>query len=375
MSEIRSALIVGAGIGGMSAAIRLRSRGIAVDLVERDPDWRVYGAGISITGPTLRAFGELGVLDEVLADGAFGNGIRFCMSDGQTVGTVPLPRVAGATVPAAGGILRPALHAILSRRTLGAGAAVRLGLSAAFVIEQQDDVLVGFSDGSRASYDVVIAADGARSAMRAMLFPEAPALTPTGQGCWRVNAPRPAEIDQATFYIGRSVRVGLVPISARQLYLFCLTPTGSLPEKIPEAELVGRLRHHLEAFGGVVAGIRDGLTPETVVNYRPLEAMLVSRPWHRGRVALLGDAAHATTPHLASGAGIAVEDAIVLADTLAGASDIETALRQYADRRFERCRLVVENSLALGRMQLDGAPDDQFQHLMAVSAKALAEPV
>ena len=99
------------------------------------------------------------------------------------------------------------------------------------------------------------------------------------------------------------------------------------------------------------AVIRDGLNPQSRIVYRPFWAVLVPPAWHRGRVVMIGDAVHATTPHLASGAGIGIEDAIVLAQELERNDDVEQALTAFTARRYERCRTVVENSLRLGDME------------------------
>jgi len=133
----------------------------------------------------------------------------------------------------------------------------------------------------------------------------------------------------------------------------------------------------LAGFGSFVPAIRE--TVLTInshsINYRPLEAVLLPAPWHRGRVVLAGDAAHATTPHLASGAGMAIEDGIVLVEELRTQPDIEAALEAYTTRRFERCRLVVENSIKLGEIEMhDGSPQEHAR-LMAETLNILRAPI
>ncbi|MNJ71859.1 3-hydroxybenzoate 6-hydroxylase [compost metagenome] len=109
--------------------------------------------------------------------------------------------------------------------------------------------------------------------------------------------------------------------------------------------------------------------------FRPLEGLLVPEPWHRGRVVLIGDAVHATTPHLASGACIGIEDAIVLAEELAGAADLSGALHRWQQRRWERCRMVVENSARLGEIEISGGDKAEHMRIMDESFRALAEPI
>jgi 2-polyprenyl-6-methoxyphenol hydroxylase-like FAD-dependent oxidoreductase len=114
--------------------------------------------------------------------------------------------------------------------------------------------------------------------------------------------------------------------------------------------------------------------PEQVV-WRALEVLLVPDPWHRGRVVLIGDAAHTTTPHLASGAGIAIEDAIVLGEELTGNRALDAALDRFMDRRFDRCRMVVENSVQLGEWEKHTPDDADPLALTSASWVRLAEPI
>ena len=121
--------------------------------------------------------------------------------------------------------------------------------------------------------------------------------------------------------------------------------------------------------------IRAGLGADSMIVYRPLEGLLVPQPWSRGRVVLIGDAVHATTPHLASGACIGIEDAIVLADELARNADLTLALAAFGERRWERCRMVVENSARLGQIEIEGGDKAEHERIMRESLMALAQPV
>ena len=153
-------LIIGGGFSGMSAAIQLRKAGASVDLVEIDPGWRSYGAGISVLGPTLRAFRTLGILDEFLKRGAGTDGVDLFTSSGHPIGSLPTPRLAGPDVPGQGAIMRPVLAAILAEATKAAGTAVRLGATFSGLESAADGVRVRLTDGSEADYDLVIGADG-----------------------------------------------------------------------------------------------------------------------------------------------------------------------------------------------------------------------
>jgi 2-polyprenyl-6-methoxyphenol hydroxylase-like FAD-dependent oxidoreductase len=366
-------LVVGAGIGGMSAGIVLARQGVDVELVDIDPLWRVYGAGITIAGATLRAFKDLGIYEDVRQQGYVGHGIRVCSVAGNPLWDVPTPMPADSGVEGCGGILRPVLHKILSAKVVDAGIPVRLGTSVERLEQDSHGVDVAFSDGTSGRFDLVVGADGIYSRTRQQIFPDAPSPEYTGQSVWRIQTDRPSHVDRRHYFLGGPAKVGFTPVSATQMYLFVAERT---PQQMRAPhELYGDLVKLLADYGGIVADIRDRVTPETEIVFRPLEIFRLTAPWHVGRVALIGDAAHPTTPQLASGAGIAVEDALVLADELVKHDTVADVLTAFLNRREERCRLVVESSIEIGRLEQAGAPPEQ-QTAIAESALAkLTEPI
>lgn len=374
MKSIHNALIVGGGIGGMSAAITLRKLGVQVDLIELDRDWRVYGAGITITGATLRAFKALGVLGPMIESAYTGDGIQVCDVAGRHITRVPTPLVADDDVPSSGGIMRPLLHKILSSRTLELETSVRLGLTVDRLASDAEGVDVLFSDGGTRRYDVVIGADGVFSRVRGLLFPDAPRPEYTGQRVWRLVAPRPPEIDRRHYFLGGPVKVGLTPVSRDEMYMFLLETTARRPI-VPDEQLPAELRILLEGYGGVLRDIRDSLGSQSRIVLRPLEGFLLPGPWHQGRVILIGDAAHPTTPQLASGAGMAVEDALVLGDELSRAAGVDEAFAGFMARRYARCKLVVESSMEIGRLEQTRASIDDQTRLVEESLRVLAQPI
>jgi 2-polyprenyl-6-methoxyphenol hydroxylase-like FAD-dependent oxidoreductase len=367
-----SALIVGGGIGGMSAAIALRRNGVSVALIDKDPDWRVAGAGITITGPTLRAFKQLGVFDEIAEQGYVGDGIRVCNVEGEFIADIPTPMPAEAGVPGSGGIARPVLHSILSRRTIAEGTTVRLGIEVASLVQDESGVSVVLSNGSAERYDLVVGADGVRSTTRAQIFPNAPMPRHTGQCTWRIFAKRPPNVDRRHYYLGGPAKVGFTPISSDMMYMF--VNEKSQPKVLGQADLVEGLVALLDGYGGHIAQIRKSITPTTEIVVRPLEAFVLPMPWHMNRVVLIGDAAHPTTPQLSSGAGMAVEDAIVLAEEIQTASSVPDAFCDYAMRREERCRLVVDSSVAIGELEQAHAPAEQSTAIVERVLLKLSEP-
>ena len=271
--------------------------------------------------------------------------------------------------------MRPELHRILSQRVLASGATVRLGLTVSALAQGTNKVSVLFSDGSGALYDFVIGADGVFSSIRALIFPDADKPAYTGQTVWRLHAPRPPEVTRRHFFLGGPYKVGLCPVSDTHLYMFLLE-NGPKQPALPDEQLHLRLHELMQGYGGVLADLRAGLSPASAIIVRPLEAFLLPAPWYDRRVLLIGDAAHPTTPQLASGAGIAVEDALVLSDELAKADgEVPAAFAAFMARRWERCRLVVENSIEIGRREQAGRPPQEQTMLVEESLAKLAEPI
>ena len=362
-------LVVGGGIGGLTAAIALAGRGHAVTVIERDPEWSVYGVGIIQQGNVLRAMKQLGLLDDYLASAVGFDFVAVHAPNGTLVAKVPSPRLVEGC-PANVGIGRRALHKVLGDRAIAAGAQVRLGLTAERLDDDGRGVSAGFSDGSAGRYDVVVGADGVDSQTRRQLFPSSPEPQFTGQAVWRYNLPRPADLDSLHVYNG-PIGAGLVPMSDTTMYLYLTTPEPGNPRH-PRAGLAATMRGKVPAS---LAELAERITDDAEVVYRPLETVMVEGPWHAGRVVLMGDAVHTTTPHLGQGAGMAVEDAIVLAEEIERHDTPEAAFTAYRGRRFERCRYIVEESLAICRGQLGLGPPVDNAKATAAMFEVTARPI
>ena len=370
----RRILIIGGGFAGMSAAIELRKLGAQVDLCEIDPSWRNYGAGITLIGATLRALRQLGILDAFLREGSATDGVQLHLPDGTLIGTLPTPRLAGPDVPGCGGIMRPVLARMLADATRASGTQVHLGCTFTAIKEDAEGVEVSFNDGRRQRYDLVVGADGLHSTTRHRLFPNAPQPRYCGQAVWRAVLPRAEEVGTSMMWMGR-VKPGVNPVSATEMYLF-VTERRESNEYVDPATFQVQLRALLAEFSSpLLQRIRESIGPDSQIVFRPLEYLLLPPPWYRGRVALIGDAVHATTPHLASGACIGMEDALVLAEELGRNDDPPSALKAFQDRRWERCRMVVENSARLGQIEIEGGSKDEHEQIMRDSMMALAQPI
>lgn len=375
MDDPKDILIAGGGVAGMSAAIMLARTGRSVRLIEADPAWRALGAGMTLNGGTFRAFDQMGLLDDVLAGGASGGVGGLFLADGTVIPTGgPIASPFGPGIPAIGGIMRPVLHDILQRATRAAGVEVGLGRRLIGLRQDAEKVTAELDDGSNLSCDLLVGADGINSKIRALVFSEAPAPAFTGQGCWRAVLDRPPEITGSTLFLGRQ-KCGLNPVSAEQMYMF-LTPTVKDNPWFPESKWVELLRAELEEFTApLVRRISDGLNGASQIVYRPLEAGIVPNPWYRGRVLLIGDAAHTPTPHSAFGAGLGVEDAIVLAQELDVRDGLERALGRFMERRYERCRAVVDGSILMGELEQRSAGQEEMGRAMRGLGRVVIQPI
>jgi 2-polyprenyl-6-methoxyphenol hydroxylase-like FAD-dependent oxidoreductase len=346
-------LIIGGGIGGLTSAIALGRDGHKLTIVEKDPHWAVYGVGIIQQGNVVRAVKELGIIDDYL-DAGFGfDFVEVYTPSGQRVARIPSPKLVEG-YPANVGIARRALHKVLGDRAKAAGAEVRLGVTVEMLDDDGKGVAAKFSDGTSGYFDLVIGADGLYSRTREQLFPQAPKPEFTGQSVWRYNFPKPADHDCLQAYEG-PIGAGLVPLSLDLMYLFVTTPEPGNPWYNTDG-LAAIMRSKLAGVSPAIATLAEQIIDDAEVVYKPLEVLFIEGDWHKGRSVLLGDAVHATTPHLGQGAGMAIEDSLVLADEISKADTPEAAFSAFRHRRYERCKYIVEASLALCHGQLGIGP-------------------
>jgi 2-polyprenyl-6-methoxyphenol hydroxylase-like FAD-dependent oxidoreductase len=367
-----SILVIGAGIGGLTAAIALRQRGFSVDMIEKDPEWSVYGVGIIQQGNVLRAVHALGILDRYIHAGYGFDAVEVYAPNGMKVARVPSHRLLPDRL-ANLGVSRKALQKVLGDTAIESGATLRLGVTATSIEQDGNRVAVKFSDNTQGVFDMVIGADGAYSATRSMVMPAAPLPSFTGQAVWRYNLPRPSGVDALHAYNG-PVGAGLVPISHELMYMYLTTPEPGNP-RYPREGLADAMRGKTVQCAPAVRHLAEQITDDESVVYRPLDWLLVEGPWHRGRVVLLGDALHATTPHLGQGAGMAIEDSLVLAEELAQHANVDSAFAAYQARRFERCAYIVRASLAICMGQLGKGPPVDNAKATAEMFAVTAQPI
>jgi 2-polyprenyl-6-methoxyphenol hydroxylase-like FAD-dependent oxidoreductase len=377
MPAVRNVLVVGAGMAGMTLGLALKRHGIACEIVEIRPALSEPGTGITLQGPALRALRAVDALDGCVARGFAQSFFKTCDADGNVTGTVDLPRLLGPDYPATLGIMRQVVHEVLAGRLAEAGVPIRLGTSVVELAQDGEDadapVDVKLTDGTRRNYDLVVGADGSGSVVRELVFGPQTKPRYTGQMNWRATVRRPPEVTGRHSYFGPTIKSGFNPVSEQHMYIYLLQNAAERPrwrdEELPEI-----LRGLLAEFGGVLGRARDEVRDPRHILCRPVFSMMMPPPWYRGRVLLIGDAAHTTTPQLASGASIAIEDAVVLARRLDGEAPLETALADFMQARYERCRMVVANSEQLGEWEKQpGVADHLVADLVAKSYRALAQ--
>ncbi|MDS0135957.1 MULTISPECIES: FAD-dependent oxidoreductase [unclassified Amycolatopsis] len=370
MPAAHTVLVVGSGLAGTAAAIHLADHGVAVDLVEIMPDATSVGSGITLQGNALRELRKLGVWEAVRERGYGFDSLGLRAPDGTLLAEFPDARTGGPDLPATVGMSRPDLARILHERAVAAGVKVRFGRT---VTALDRDGGVTFSDGTTASYDLVVGADGIRSAVRRLLG-IALETRPTGMGIWRAFGPRPASVTRTDLYYGgESYIAGYCPTGEDTLYAYVVEDAQDRSGLSP-SERLATMRKLAAAYHGPWDDIRATLTDPARVNYTWFETHVLPAPWHRGRVVLIGDAAHSCPPTLAQGGAQALEDAAVLTELLLAADTLDdTVWTAFTARRHARAAAVVEASVQLGQWLLDREQGD-VPGLMARIATLVTQP-
>ena len=368
-------LIVGGGIGGMACALALARAGRTAEIVELDPEWRALGAGLTLNGGAMRALKSLGVLEAVKGGGWSAIGpTRMMDANGALLSEALSEPLFGEDVPNLGGILRPRFHQLMREAVERAEIPVRPGVTVEKIAERDGGAEVTTSDGRTVLHDFVVGADGLLSKVRALVFEDAPRPRFTGQGCWRAVVKRPADVTSAVVYTAPHMKAGFNPISGDEMYVYVLE---TVPDNrwMPQEDWLPLMRERLAGFHGHFDAIRDELDEHSQINYRPLEVVLMPPPWYRGHVLLVGDAAHATTPHVGYGAGLAIEDAVVLGELAGEIEHVPTLFARFMERRYERCRAILEGSVAIGELEMASAPPAEQRALSARLSKVIVEPI
>ncbi|MFF7024773.1 FAD-dependent monooxygenase [Streptomyces klenkii] len=369
---VRTAVIVGAGVAGLTAASALARRGWRVEMAEAaGPERTTSGWGLCLTGPSLRALDELGLAEVCLAEGYGLSVITHVDVNGEPAGRVRLPRLLGAERPAMVGMARPVLHRILHEAAERSGVVVHHGMTVVAVDQEDELVRVRFSDGTVRRVALLVGADGICSSVRGLLGLET-SVDYHGQMVWRALVPRPAWATGVHHFAGKVNTAGLVPLSDSQAYVF-LTENGVEAGTLPDAELAPRLQQLLEVFPGRVGETSSLVSVQESVVRRPVQTALLESAWNRGNAVVIGDAAHAPAPQMASGAALAIEDGLVLAEELERRESVGAGLASFVSRRAPRCRTLVRASVEIAGLEQAQRHDEAYR-LVDACHRRMAEP-
>jgi 2-polyprenyl-6-methoxyphenol hydroxylase-like FAD-dependent oxidoreductase len=341
-------IIIGGGIGGLTAAIALQRHGVAAHVYEAAPELRTVGAGIWVPVNALEVLDRLGVAQAVQRAGALLERAELLDYRRGVLQTIDLRAIAQRYGFSTVAIHRARLHEALTAEL--AHGTLHLGKACQQIEQDSQAVRVQFADGSTAQGSLVVAADGVRSAVRRQLFPSAQ-LRYSGQSSYRavVRAALPRELEKGGQEIwGRGCRFGFSSIGGGNVYWYATldSPPG-VKESIQQAK--AQLQELFAPFPAPVQDLIAATKAELLIrtdiyDLRPLPA------WYHGRVALLGDAAHATTPNLGQGGAQAIEDAWVLAESLARYPEPEQAFAAYQLLRQGKATMVVNRSWQMGKL-------------------------
>jgi 2-polyprenyl-6-methoxyphenol hydroxylase-like FAD-dependent oxidoreductase len=344
MAGIGKLLVVGGGVAGLTAATALHRDGFTTELVERQQTWHALGAGFLVHANGMRMLRSLGLAEGVMNAGAVIRRWQFCDEHGEVLSETDLEALWRDTGPCIGIERTKLQHALLPGVT---NVRCRLGTAVISLVQDGCWVSVGFSDGSTGAYDLVVGADGIRSTVRAQILTTA-APSDLGAMNWRSVAPiRPAGLTALQLYLGHGCVFGLVPLGAGRTYGFAYVVQPRLHDP-PEGRL-DRLRKRFAAFGERVQEYLASLERDDQVICSAMEWM-ESKKWYSGRVVLVGDAAHASSPMMGQGGCMAMEDACVLSNELRAAVTVESALASYVSRRTARVKWVQQQSMALAEI-------------------------
>jgi 2-heptyl-3-hydroxy-4(1H)-quinolone synthase len=343
-NHVPRVLVVGAGIAGLAAAGAIVRLGWEVSVVEQRAHFDGVATGLFVPANGVRALAALGLLAAVARRGQAISLLRARGADGAAESVARLERVWPQVGPSIG-IRRSSLQDALLAALLGAAEApVRMGVRLAGLVPDGRAVRARFGDGETGSYDLVVGADGASSAVRGLLW-SGSAARYGGESWWRGVVRCPRDLTDWTLTLCRAGNVVAIPVGSGLVY-WGAGVSRREPFQDAPAGRAARVRAQFADAAGVAAAVLDQVTEDSAVQFSSADTAWVDNPV-AGHVVLIGDAWHATTPSMAQGAAMAAEDALALAQELGRdprPGGIGEALGRFAARRLPRVRHVQETT-------------------------------
>ena len=361
-----SVLIIGGGIGGLAAAVALRRAGIAARVFERAPEISEVGASLSVFSNAVNALRRMGLEEQVLSLGPEVIKTKFLSTTGRVISTISFEDISRACGAPSLVVHRADLQQMLLK-ALDADQVIA-GKEVVGVVQDEDGVTVRFADRTEARGQIAIGANGIRSAVATSLFGEE-ALRSAGYYCYRAMAATPdVPTREALYVLLPGIQFGLFPeVRPGETYWFlCRNDAAGISCSDTGYDHSALLR----SIAGQLPGDLGDMVTRTDTKSLIIDDVF-DRPrrkaWGRGRVSLLGDAAHPTTPTFGQGACMAIEDAVVLADSLRRAEDPVAGLRAYEKRRLKRTTMITRLSWRYGNIM-------QYEHPVLVKWRTLTLP-
>ncbi len=341
--------ILGGGIGGLSLAIALTRRGHDVIVYEAAPQWKPLGAGLGLAGNAIKAFREIGIDQEVLAMSRVLKKVVVRSQKGRALMATDSQEISRRFgVVNNFTIHRADLHQVLTSQL--APNTVQLGKACVDIEQDNRGVKIYFKDGTHVDHDFAIAADGIHSPVRKKFVPHSKTRY-AGYTCWRGvtdQIPDGLDMDETSETWGPGCRMGIVPMTQNRVYWFaCVNASenNSTMKSLSPSELLLFFRgFHAPVPELIRSTSASAIIWNDIIDLEPLTKFAF------GRVVLMGDAAHATTPNMGQGACMAIEDAVVLANSIDACSDPVEAFNVFEQKRILRTTKVVNDSWQIGKM-------------------------
>lgn len=371
-NTIENVIIIGAGIGGLSAAISLQKIGLQVTLCEGNAHDAPAGTGITQPQNTFKVLKDLGVYEECLEQGIQLESMQILNKEGHVLLEVN-QKFLNEDLPGRNSIWRSTLNQILLSKALALGVTMKWDKKLKTYEEHERGVTVYFEDDTILEADLLVGFDGIRSKVRNIMLQREVQSSYLGMGSWRVPIEFPAGTLTTTSYmlLNEDNKVGIFPLTATSGYMFILKPVHE-DYRDPKEQRYDTVRHMLEPFQWKKDFLNNCFQPDSPILFNMIRQVVLNEKWYSQRVVIGGDAAHASAPNLAQGAAMAIEDAIVLAEEIAQHHSLSEALSAYYDRRYPRAREVqrLSEELLINEMSGKSSQQEIIQQCDALLEKA-----